>query len=207
MAFGPIPLNQDVMTHLRRLGLASSAGEVIKELQWLAPNLGPGAMLSESSLSALTALAEAHVRERCEPSHDPLTGALDAAAFQELWEAYARRAPADVAPVAVVLSLLDGGDPRRSGQAPAELRALAAICTDHIAADDYVGRVAPASLAVLPRHGGLRGAQSVRARLLAAFRRHLAHVGYALRVDVALKDVDGATLEQSEELLGALPIQ
>jgi hypothetical protein len=260
MAFGPIPLNQDVVTHLRRLGHASSAGEVIKELQWLAPNLGRPAMLSEWTLSSLAALAEAHLRERFEPSHDPLTGTLDAEAFQELWHAHALRAssalhrhhrhrssnptqvevsasedvsassPAqvvqpvltqveaartqvghdadwDCAPIAIVLSLLDGADPRRSGQAPAELRTLAAICTEHVAADDYVGRVAQGAIAVLPRHGGLRGAQSVRNRLLDACRSQLAHLGYPIRLEVQLRDVTGAMHECTEEILGTLPVQ
>jgi GGDEF domain-containing protein len=208
MASGQIQLTQDVVAHLRRLGHASSPGEVIKELQWLAPSLGAPLALSTQSLGALTALAEAHLRERLEPSHDPLTGLLDARAFTELWRAYARRAvgigPSAV-PVVVVLQLIGGHEVAPSApQSAADLRTLAAICTQHVAGDDYIGRIAPAAIAVLPRNGSLRGAQSVRARLLAACSSELAGIGYALRVEVELRDESGAVYECGEELLGAI---
>ena len=174
-------------------------------LRWRVPSLSSG-----WSLRSLTALAEAHVRERCDPSHDPLTGALDAEAFHELWQVYARHAAGrevHAAPLAVVLTLLDCGELRGSGQIPSDLRALAALCVEHVAADDYVGRIGQASIAVLPRNGGLRGARSVRARLLDACRKEFARLPDPLRLEVELRDVAGVAHEHGEELLGALPPQ
>jgi hypothetical protein len=199
------PMSQDVVAHLHRLAHASSAGEVIKELQFLAPRLGPRPLLSELSLSSLTALAEAHLRDRHEPSRDALTGVLDAGAFNELWRAHARHARA-VAPatetVAVVLTLLDAGPLGRDPHVAESLKTLAQLCTDEVAADDYVGRIAPASIAVLPRNGGVRGAESVRGRLIAACRREFAGAALAPRLQVELRDAAGRALGAVEVALG-----
>jgi GGDEF domain-containing protein len=199
------PMSQDVVAHLHRLGHASSAGEVIKELQFLAPRLGTRA-LSELSLSALTALAEAHLRDRHEPSRDALTGLLDARAFNELLRAHARHARAvDPAAetVAVVLTLLDAGALAREPHTIETIKTLARLCTEEVAADDYVGRVAAASIAVLPRNGGVRGAESVRARLMAACGREFAGAALAPRLQVELRDAAGSTRAAVEVGLGA----
>lgn len=199
------PMSQDVVAHLHRLGLASSAGEVIKELQFLAPRLGTRPLLSELSLSALTVLAEAHLRDRHEPSRDALTGLLDARAFHELARAHARHARAvDPAAetVAVVVTLLDAGVLAREPHTIETIKTLARLCTEEVAADDYVGRVELASIAVLPRNGGLRGAESVRARLIAATDREFAGAAPAPRLRIDLRDASGLARSVVEVPLG-----
>jgi GGDEF domain-containing protein len=199
------PTSGDVVTHLHRLAHASSAGEVIKELQFLAPSLGPRPLLSELSLSSLTALAEAHLRDRHEPSRDALTGSLDARAFGELLRAHALHASAvdpSAQTIAVVLTLLDAGRIGRDPHAAELLRTLARLCTEQVAADDYVGRIAPASIAVLPRNGGVRGAESVRARLIAACRREFGGAPLAPRLEVDLRDAAGNVRGGIEVVLG-----
>lgn len=199
------PMSQDVVAHLHRLGLASSAGEVIKELQFLAPRLGSRPLLSELSLTALTALAEAHLRDRHEPSRDALTGLLDARAFHELARAHARHARAvDPAAetIAVVVTLLDAGVLAREPHTIETIKTLARLCTEEVAADDYVGRVELASIAVLPRNGGMRGAESVRARLVAASHREFAAAALAPRLRIDLRDASGLARGAVEVPLG-----
>jgi GGDEF domain-containing protein len=198
-------MSQDVVTHLHRLAHASSPGEVIKELQCLAPQLGPHPMLSELSLSSLTALAEAHLRNRHEPSRDALTGLLDARAFSELLQAHARHTKAvdaSAETVAVVLTLLDAGPVGRDPHSAELLKILGRLCTEEVAADDYVGRIGPGSIAVLPRNGGVRGAESVRARLIAACRREFAGGALPPRLEVDLRDAAGRVRAGIEVVLG-----
>jgi len=200
-----LPMNQDVVARLHRLAYASSVGEVIKELQCLAPRLGPRPLLAEVSLSSLTLLVEAHLRERCEPAHDALTGLLGARAFAGLLRAHALHSTAidpRAETVAVVLTLLDAAPIRRDPHAAELLRTLARLCVEQVAADDYLGRVAPASIAVLPRNGGLRGAQSVRTRLIEACRREFAHAPLAPRLRFDLRDAAGGMRDPVEIVLG-----
>jgi GGDEF domain-containing protein len=198
-------MSQDVVARLHRLAYASSVAEVIKELQCLAPRLGPQPLLNELSLSSLTALVEAHLRERCEPTRDALTGLLGARAFAELLRAHALRATAVDAhaeTVAVGLTLLDAAPIRRDPHAAELLKALARLCAEQVAADDYLGRVGPASIAVLPRNGGMRGAQSVRTRLIATCQREFAHAPLAPRMRFDLRDAAGGVRDAVEVVLG-----
>lgn len=156
-------------------------------------------------LPSLAALAEAHLRDRLEPARDALTGLLDARAFNELFMAHARHVSAlGAEAVAIWLTLHGGGDPRKDRHAVAYLRALAGACTNCVAEGDYVGRVASASLAVLPRHGGLRGARSVAGRLADSCREVLAGAEHGLRIEIELKDDAGGIQERSEVILGSL---
>jgi GGDEF domain-containing protein len=194
----------DVVRHLRRLERASCAADIVKELQYLSPSLRQPRLLSGMPLPSLAALAEAHLRDRLEPARDALTGLLDARAFDELFMAHARHVSAlGSEAVAVWLTLHGAGDPRKERHAVAYLRALAGACTSCVAEGDYVGRVASASLAVLPRHGGLRGARSVAGRLADGCREVFASAEHALRIEIELKDDAGCTQERSELVAGA----
>jgi hypothetical protein len=191
--------SREVLTHLRRLSRAVSAVDIVRELQSLTPSLGPNPMLADLPLSALTALAEAHLRDRLDPARDAQTGLLETEAFFELWHAHARHVSTlegDRTADAVCLSVccLSDGCERR---APALLKLLAAACIESVAADDYVGRMAATSLAVLPRNGGLRGARSVAARLLQVGRDALAEAGSRVRLEVTLRDLVGGVRERS----------
>jgi GGDEF domain-containing protein len=195
----------DVVRHLRRLERASCAADIVKELQCLSPSLGQPRLLSGMALPSLAALAEAHLRDRLEPARDALTGLLDARAFNELFMAHARHVSAlGTEAVAVCLTLHGTADPRKDRVTATYLRALAAACTACVAEGDYVGRVASTALAVLPRHGGLRGARSVAARLVDTCRQVFASAEHSLRLEVELKDDAGCTQERSEIALGVL---
>src|SRR6478752_1369666 len=131
----------EVVRHLRRLERASSAADIVKELQQLTPSMGHSRLLSAMPLPALAALAEAHLRDRLEPARDPLTGLHDARAFSELFRVHARNAEAmGGEAIAVVLSLLDAPDPRSDRNTVADLKALATVCSGCVAEGDYVGR-------------------------------------------------------------------
>jgi GGDEF domain-containing protein len=194
-------MNQDLVTHLDRLAHASSAGEVIKELQHLAPHLPPQRMVSELSLSSLTALAEAHLHDRHESSRDALTGVFEASAFSELLRAHTAHSLA-IDPVgeivSVVLTLLDAVPAGDDLQTAHRLKTIARLCVEHVASDDYVGRIAHASIAVLPRNGGVRAARSVRARLIAACQREFAGAGLAPRLVIDLRDASGKLHDGAE---------
>lgn len=193
----------DVVRHLRRLERASCAADIVKELQYLGPSLHQPRLLSGMPLPALAALAEAHLRDRLSPARDALTGALDARAFNDLFLAHARHVGTlGSEAIAVRLTLLDVADPRSDRGAGAHLRTLAVACTSSVAEGDYVGRVASTALAVLPRHGGLRGARSVAARLVDACRELFAGKG-PLRIEIALEDEERRKLERSEITVGA----
>jgi GGDEF domain-containing protein len=193
----------DIVRHLRRLERASSAADIVKELQYLTPSLGRPRFLPTTDLPVLAALAESHMRDRLEPARDALTGLHDARAFTELFQAHARNvATSGGEAIAVTLTLLDVADPRGDREVAAYLRMLAAACTTSVAENDYVGRVAPATLAVLPRHGGLRGAQSVAARLQDCCREVFGAASEPLRIEVALKDASGQIREQTELAVG-----
>jgi hypothetical protein len=186
------------MMHLRRLGHASSAAEVIRELESLRPSLGPRLRLSQLALPSLTALAEAHLRERLEPAHDPLTGLLDAPAFAELWRAHARHASGagdDREAIAVAVSLSSAGD-LAPDQHAMHLKTLASLCTQGVAENDYVGRTGMKTIAVLPRSGGLRGAAIVAKRLAGSCAAAFADAVTPLRIEVELRDLAGGVREQ-----------
>jgi GGDEF domain-containing protein len=189
-----------VVRHLRRLERASSAADIVKELQHLSPSLGQSRLLSAMPLPALAALAEAHLRDRLEPARDPLTGLHDARAFSELFRVHARNAEAmGGEAIAVVLTLIGVGDPRVDRNAASDLKQLAAACTTCVAEGDYVGRVGLAATAALPRHGGMRGARSVATRLVECCRELFAQVERPVRISVELKDSTD-TVRDSEEI-------
>ena len=193
----------DVVRHLRRLERASCAADIVKELQSLGPRLGQPRFLSGTPLPALAALAEAHLRDRLEPARDALTGLLDARAFHDLFLAHARHVSTiGGQAIAVRLTLIDAGDPRSDREAGNHLRTLAIACTTCVAEGDYVGRVDGMALCVLPRHGGVRGARSVAARLVDSCREMFAGKG-PLRIQIALEDEDRCTHERSELVVGA----
>jgi hypothetical protein len=192
-----------IVRHLRRLERASCAADIVKELQHLGPSLAQPRFLSETPLPALAALAEAHLRDRLGPARDALTGTLDARAFGDLFMAHARHVSTiGGEAVAVRLTLLDAGDPRSDAAAAAHLRTLAVACATSVAEGDYVGRVDNTALAVLPRHGGLRGARSVAARLVHSCREMFAGKG-PLRLEVALESEERTVSECSEVTVGA----
>jgi hypothetical protein len=192
----------DVMRHLQRLGRAASAADIVKELQLLRPNLGPSRWLPAMPLPALAALAEAHLCDRVDPARDPLTGLHEALAFAGLFRAHARSAAAmGGEAIAVVITLLDADDPRTDRRTGAELKKLAIACAESVAEGDYVGRVAPTAIAVLPRHGGMLGARSVTARLVDSYRELFAQSRHALRIRIELKDESDSVREQREVVL------
>jgi hypothetical protein len=191
-----------IVRHLRRLERASCAADIVKELQYLGPSLGRP-LLSDLPLPGLAALAEAHLRDRLSPARDALTGLLDARAFGELFAAHARHvAGVGGEAVAVRLTVHGAGDPRSDRQTAADLRALAAACTGCVAEGDYVGRVDLMSLAVLPRHGGMRGARSVAARLADCCREAFASAERGLRIEIELQDAAGCAHEHTEIAVG-----
>lgn len=200
-----LPVTQGIATHLRRLEHASSASDVVKTLQDLAPLFQTRCPLSGMSLSSMTALAEGHLRDRHESSRDALTGVLDAHAFADLFRAHAARTVCtDLtthAP-AVVLTLLDVGRFGLDPYAADLMRIVARLCVTHVACDDSLGRVGPASIAVLPRNCGAGGARSMRSRLIAACRAVFAN-SPAVRMKVDLRDVDGRNRDSLEFLFGS----
>ena len=196
----------DVVRHLRRLERASCAADIVKELQHLGPRLGPSPLLSAAALPSLAALAEAHLRDRLEPARDPLTGLLDARAFNELFQAHARHvASIGGEAIAIVLNLVGAADPRADRETAAHLKLLAAACTSSVAEGDYVGRVGSAALGVLPRHGGVRGARSVGTRLADACQTAFAEVKRPVGIAIELRDDTGEVREHAEIAVGAPP--
>lgn len=199
-----LPIKEGIATQLRRLEDASSAGDVVKTLQDLAPLFQTRCPLLETSLSSMTALAEGHLRDRHESSRDAFTGVLDAHAFAELFRAHAARtACTDLtthAP-AVVLTLLDVGRFGLDAYAADLIRIVARLCVTHVACDDSLGRVGPASIAVLPRNCGAGGARSIRSRLIAACRAEFAN-SPAVRMKVDLRDVHGRNRDSIEVIFG-----
>jgi len=196
----------DVVRHLRRLERASCAADIVKELQHLGPRLGPSPLLSAAALPSLAALAEAHLRDRLEPARDPLTGLLDARAFYELFQAHSRHVSSiGGEAIAIVLTLLDAGDPRTDRESASRLRLLAGACTSSVAEGDYVGRVGTAALAVLPRHGGLRGSRSVANRLADTCQTTFAELSRPLRIMIELRDDSGENRERAEIEVGEPP--
>lgn len=199
------PTPSEIVAHLRRLGRASNAAEVVRELESLGPRLGPHSRLSGLALPSLTALAEAHLRERLEPARDPLTGTLTDDAFAELWRAHARHAQLandDRAAVAVTITLLAGQDPGRDRSVALQLRAIANTCAESVAAGDYVGRTGLTTISVLPRNGGRRGARTVAARLLDACREALIALELPARLELELRDPQGQASERQTLVLG-----
>lgn len=193
----------DIVRHLRRLERASSALDIVKELQHLGPSLGGPRYLSSTELPALAALAEAHLRDRLEPARDALTGLHDARAWNELFQAHARNVTVSGGEaVAITLTLVGVEDPRLDREVAAYLRMLAAACTTSVAEGDYVGRIGSATLAVLPRHGGLRGAQSVAARLADCCREVFGAAARAVQIDIELKDAAGEIRESRRSIVG-----
>lgn len=189
----------DVVRHLRRLERASSAVDIVKELQHLGPSLGAPRYLETTQLPVLAALAEAHLRDRLEPARDALTGLHDARAWNELFQAHARNATTSGGEaIAVMITLTDAADPRFDREVAAYLRMLASACTTSVAEGDYVGRVGCVTLAVLPRHGGLRGAQSVAARLADCCREVFGATASSVRIDIELKDATGQSRERRQ---------
>jgi hypothetical protein len=192
------------LVHLRRLERASSTAEIVRELESLRPSLSPGWRLSGLALPSLASLAEAHLRERVEPACDPLTGALNAGAFNQLWRSHAGSAHGanDITSVAITLSF--SGDPVRDRRAAVQLQILATTCIEAVAANDYVGRIAASTIAVLPRNGGLHGARIVAARLADSCRVAFADANAELCIEIELRDLAGGVSERSSITVGAL---
>ncbi|MFI5308805.1 MAG: hypothetical protein ACHQ53_15720 [Polyangiales bacterium] len=193
----------EIKSQLRRLGRASRTVDIVRELQRLALRFGPKPRLGDLPLGSLTALAEGHLRDRREPSRDPLTGLLDAAAFDALWRAHAelRAAGEDGAGAVAVTVTLCGCSQTCEERIPALLRQLAAACVEAVALGDCVGRIAPTTLAVLPVNGGARGAEIVAARLHrlcgAIVNEHP-----PVRIEVALRALGGARVQVEPRLSG-----
>lgn len=194
----PMAAKVQVVRHLRRLERASCVADIVKELQHLGPTLRRP-FLVETPLPALAALAEAHLRDRLEPARDALTGLYDARAFRELFQVHARNVAASGGEaIAVTLTLAGAGDARADRDVATCLRTLASACRTSVAEGDYVGRIANATLAVLPRHGGLRGARSVASRLAECCREAFAGAARELRIAIELADLEGRRFERTE---------
>jgi hypothetical protein len=197
-----------VAHHLERLGRASSTADVLRELESLRPSLGLRLRLSELALPSLTALVDAHLRERAEPARDPLTDTLGARAFAELWRAHAAQAAfagEEREAVAVAVTLCVAPDSLADPCVASHLKMLATVCVEAVAAGDYVGRTAPTTVCVLPRNGGLHGARKVAARLAEACNAELSEreVAEPLRLEIELRDLAGAASERCVLFVGA----
>jgi GGDEF domain-containing protein len=189
---------------LRRLGRASNAADVVRELESLRPSLGPAYRLSELALPSLTALAEAHLRERSDLACDSLTGVLTAHAFAEGWRVHAQAAVREERELlAVAVTLIGAGDPRLDSRAADCVKLLAETCADAVAADDALGRLASATIAVLPRHGGVGVARIVAERLAESCRAAFAHTRGSFRIQIELRELTGGARERRVIAAGA----
>jgi hypothetical protein len=190
------PKLRPVVAQLHRLGRAANAADVVRALESLRPSLGPNYRIAQLGLPSLTALAEAHLRERREPGRDPLTGLLDAKAFADIVRAHAERARAieggaDPSEVLLRVAIVTPAPPAGT------IQILARTCAEWIAEGDYLGRTHAATISVLPRSGGLRGARVIAARLAEACRSAFA----ALRLEITLEDLAGRRLESLEVVI------
>jgi hypothetical protein len=189
----------EIKSQLRRLGRASRSVDIVRELQRLAPRLQASGASRALPLGSLTALAEGHLLDRREPSRDPLTGLLDAAAFEAAWRDQGEHTRGDretddaLAVTVTVCGLAHACEARL----PALLRQLAAACVEAVALGDLVGRVSANTLAVLPLNGGTRGAERIAARLQRVCDELVRNQTSPLRVEVGLRARDGSGVRRA----------